>query len=103
MEDEGDVPPRAGVPSLSTHEVASVAPSYRVPTSLSHGVLRVAAAVRPPRVEISIVGAHRVAGHLALVKGGNVGIFALNDVSENIQRRAEGAQCSRAGEEQGGE
>lgn len=103
MEKEEYVPPRAGVPSLSAHEVTCVAPGHRVPATLAHSVLCVTAAVRPPRVEISIVGALRIASCLALVEGGDVDVLALNEVGKGVKGRAEGSERSRTGEEQGSE
>lgn len=72
------LPASSRVPSLSTDEVASVAPLHGVLAALSHGVHGRAAAIRPPGVEVPVVGADAVGSVLApLQSSGHVAILAL--------------------------
>lgn len=85
--------------TFSTNKVASVAPSDRVAAALAHGVGGVSAAVRPPRVEVAIMGALCVGSDRTLLnESGVVGIVAL---AEEVERRSDNAGDSRQGEEEG--
>lgn len=61
-------PASTRVPTLSTNKVTSVAPINRVVTSLTHLVVGIATAIRPPRVEVSVVVTLGVAGDLTGLK-----------------------------------
>jgi hypothetical protein len=93
-----DLPAGSGVPSLSANEVASVAPVHGVLAALTHGVLGVAAAIGPPGVEVTVVGALRVGGSLALLESGDIAIFTLNE--DVVEGSGENANRSRAGKEE---
>jgi hypothetical protein len=51
-----NLPACSWVPSFATDKVTSVAPRHRVLGALAHGVNCGAATVRPPRVEVAVIG-----------------------------------------------
>lgn len=88
----GHLPSSSRVPSLSADEVAGVAPGHRVLAALAHSKDGRAAAIRPPGVEVAIVGALSVGGVLALLNEScSVGIVAL--VKEVKRRSHDGGGC----------
>jgi hypothetical protein len=92
------LPAGSWVPSLAADEVASVAPSNGVLAALAHGVLRRAATIGPPRVEVAIVGALGARGRLALFKGYScVGIFTLMEEVKRCSQNSRG--CSECQEQ----
>lgn len=62
------VPASAGVPTLAADKVARVLPRHGVSASRTHSVRHLAAAITPPGVEVTIVGALRVGSHLTSYK-----------------------------------
>ena len=87
------LPASSGVPSLSTNEVARVAPLDGVLATLSHSVHSRATTIRPPRVEVPVVGALTVGGVLASLQNrGHIGIFALIEEVERTGNDA-GDSC----------
>ena len=75
------LPASSRVPSLATDKVASLAPLNRVLAALSHGVNRRATTIRPPGVEVPVVGTLTVGGVLAsLQNSGHIGIALIEEV-----------------------
>jgi hypothetical protein len=96
-----NLPACSWVPSLATDEVTGVAPRHRVLGALAHGVNCGAATVRPPRVEVAVVGSDGVGGVLTpLQRCSGVAIIAL---SEEVERCTEDTGDSRYGKEEGSE
>lgn len=86
------------VPALATDKVASVAPGHRVLAALTHGVHGRAATIRPPGVEVSVVGAFAVGGVLALLQC--CGSVAIVTLVEEVKGSSEDAGCSSSGQEE---
>lgn len=91
------------VPALATNTVAHIAPGQGVAAALAHGVLRVALAVRPPGVEVSVVSSLRVASDLTPLEGSYVGIIAGSDFTEHVERSGDDAERGGGRQEDGGE
>jgi hypothetical protein len=93
-----NLPACSWVPSFATDKVTSVAPRHRVLGALAHGVNCGAATVRPPRVEVAVIGSDGVGGVLtSLQSGSGVAIVALG---EEVERRTENTGDSRYGKEE---
>lgn len=87
------MPTIAWVPTLSSHEVASVAPVHRVTATGSVGVSYVSSAIRPEGVEVAVVSTLGVGGDCTLLdESGVVGIVTL---VEEVERSAHHAGHSR--------
>ena len=92
------------VPALATNAVTHVAPGQRVAAALSHGVLRVTLAIRPPGVEVTVVSAFGVASDLAPLEGSHVGgVVAGSDLTEHVERSGDDAERGGGRQEDGGE
>ena len=99
-----NIPASTRVPALSANEVSRVAPCHGVLAAFAHGVLRIAAAIGPPRVEIAIMGTYGVGGGLTLLERCDVGVLALGELCvEDVEGCAEHAESGCAGEDKAGE
>jgi hypothetical protein len=93
MKKKNPIPSVSGVPSLSTNEVASVAPSHRVLAAFTHGVHRRTTTIGPPGVEVAIMGPHTVSSVLAPFKGcGGIAVVALREEVEGSSQNASGSR-----------
>lgn len=91
------LPSSTGVPALAANEVAGVAPRHGILATLAHGIYSGSTAVRPPRVEVSVVGAFAVGSVLAsLQSGGDVDIVAC---IEHIEREGQRSRDGRNGKD----
>lgn len=90
------LPAVAWVPALATDEVASIAPSHRVLGALTHGVNSRTAAVRPPGVEVPVVGTLAVGSVLAPLKGSSC--VAIVTLGEEVEGGSQGPSDRKGGE-----
>lgn len=94
------LPASTRVPALAANKVTCVAPGHRVFAAFAHGVLRIAAAIGPPRVEVAVVVAYGVGSGLAFLERCDVDIVTLG---EDVEGCAEDTKGCRAGKEKGSE
>jgi hypothetical protein len=93
-----NLPASTRVPTLSTNKVTSVAPINLVVTTLTHAVVGITTAIRPPRVEVSVVVTLGVASDLTgLEDGGGVAVVLL---VEEVKGASESSGECRSGEEE---
>ena len=90
-----NLPASTRVPALSTDKVASVLPRDRVATALTKGELGVAAAVGPPRVEVTVVRSLRARSARTLGEESRVSV--VNLFSEEVERSGQRSSSSQDG------
>jgi hypothetical protein len=94
-----NLPASTRVPALSSDKVASVLPRDRVATALTEGELGVTAAVGPPRVEVTVVGALSAGSTCTLGEESRVSV--VNLLSEEVERGGQRSSSSQHGAEEG--